>query len=363
MKRPKPPTASHRKALKYRGEKCLNCGQPLDKSDMYCPYCSQLNSTKHLSARDFLAEFLSSILVYDSRLRTTLKDLLFHPGRLTKNYVAGQRLKYANPFRFFLSVSIIYFLLQSLVGIISPTGAETPSIKLIPPNEPVADSITPAKIPEIFFSNVRGDTLTAKKLGIPMYFSEKALDSLSFFDNYHKRSSLYLAYHYTHQTEKPKEALNHLHHTDNFTNRWLYSRTIAWQKIMEHPDEFVNYTTTNIPFFLFFFTPFYALFFWLLYSKKKYTYMEHMIFIFHIFSFVFLVLLIAILPDELFGNDIVVSALFTFIGPFYFYNALRKFYGQGHLVTLIKFVILSILFSICFFVAMVFFVAASVVIY
>ena len=92
--------------------KCLNCGHPLELTDKYCSNCSQLNSTKQLSINDFFQEFMSSIFTYDSRLRYTIKDLLLKPGTITRNYVNGQRLKYANPFRFFLSVSIIYFILQ-----------------------------------------------------------------------------------------------------------------------------------------------------------------------------------------------------------------------------------------------------------
>ena len=110
-----PEKQTGRKAAKYRGVKCLNCSHPLDLSDVYCSYCGQINSMKKLSLGDYIKEFFSSIVNYDSRLRYTLKDILFKPGTITKNYVGGQRLKYANPFRFFLSVSIIYFLLQSLI--------------------------------------------------------------------------------------------------------------------------------------------------------------------------------------------------------------------------------------------------------
>src|SRR5690554_1259396 len=103
MKR-KGKVSNRRKSLQYRGTSCLNCQQPLDISDVYCPYCSQMNSNKPLSAADFFFEFLNSLIVFDSRLRNTLKDLLFRPGIITRNYTKGQRLKYANPFRFFLSV-------------------------------------------------------------------------------------------------------------------------------------------------------------------------------------------------------------------------------------------------------------------
>ena len=118
----KPVKDKGRKASIYRGAKCLNCEHPLDLSDLYCSYCGQLNTTKQLSLKDFFGEFIGSILTYDSRLRYTIKDLLFKPGRITANYVKGQRLKYANPFRFFLSVSIIYFLVQSLISTITGTS-------------------------------------------------------------------------------------------------------------------------------------------------------------------------------------------------------------------------------------------------
>ena len=72
--------------------------------------------------------------------------------------------------------------------------------------------------------------------------------------------------------------------------------------------------------------------------------MEHLVFIFHIFSWVFLVLLIAIIPDLLIGDEIVASLLLILVGPFYFYKALRNFYKQKRRWTILKFVFLNIVF-------------------
>ena len=105
-----------RKALKYRGESCLNCNHKLDKSDRYCPNCSQLNSTRKLHFKDFFFEFFAGIFAYDSRLIRTLKTLAFKPGKITREYIAGRRMHYANPFRFYLSVSIIFFLLWGIIA-------------------------------------------------------------------------------------------------------------------------------------------------------------------------------------------------------------------------------------------------------
>ena len=109
----KPARRATRYKLMYRGTQCLNCGHPLDMSDRYCPNCSQLNSSKKLSLKDFAEEFLGSIIDYDSRLLRTVSALLLRPGRISLDYVAGKRVTYTNPFRFLLSLAIIYFLLDS----------------------------------------------------------------------------------------------------------------------------------------------------------------------------------------------------------------------------------------------------------
>jgi hypothetical protein len=361
MKRKKNKKLSGRKSLQYRGTKCLNCSQPLDVSDIYCPYCSQLNSNKQLSAKDFFAEFLSSILVYDSRLRNTLKDLLFSPGVITRNYVNGQRLKYANPFRFFLSVSIIYFLATGLVNFFTPnTEIVSRDSETKKGFNVMMDSISANTSRTIRFV----DSINNEKAKEPLkYYSDKELDAMSFAKSYKERFSLYNDFYEKYKIKNPAKALDSLHHRNTAINRWVYSKNTTVEKISENPTEFAQFLITKIPFFLFFFAPLFALFFWLIYSWKKYNYMEHMVFIFHIFSFIFLALLIAIIPDFLIGNKFFIGCFFAFIGPFYFYKALRNFYHQRRVLTLLKFVFLSTVFVIGLTFAAIIFVAASAAIY
>lgn len=105
-----------RYGLQYRGTECTNCGHPLDMSDKFCPSCSQSNSTKKLSLKDFFDEFFASLISYDSKLLKTLTALLSRPGKITKDYINGKRVSYTNPFRFLLSLSIIYFLMINYSG-------------------------------------------------------------------------------------------------------------------------------------------------------------------------------------------------------------------------------------------------------
>ena len=74
--------------------------------------------------------------------------------------------------------------------------------------------------------------------------------------------------------------------------------------------------------------------------------MEHLVFIFHILSFVFLALLICLIPGLIFENNAFMGITLAFIGPFYFYKALRNFYKQRRLITIIKFVLLNNIFFI-----------------
>lgn len=369
-----PEKLTGRKAAKYRGVECLNCGHPLDLSDIYCSYCGQLNSKKKLSFNDFFSEFFVSLVNYDSRLWHTLRDLLFKPGTITKFYAQGKRLKYANPFRFFLSLSIIYFLIQGLIS--SFSGGKNSFINWQNQNVPIVidnDSIITLanqKIPknkEITFGKdtlfIGSDTIAfppVKKEEKELYFSEEQLDSLSYVNGIVKRIELYRDFYTVKKIIDPGTALDSLKHHNTAFHRWIYSKNEAFDRIKGNPLGFANFLLGKVPFFLFFFAPFYALFFWLLYSWKKYNYMEHLVFIFHIFGFVFLGLLLAIIPDLLLGDNIIMGLFLTLVGPFYFYKALRNFYQQNRLMTIIKFLLLNIIFSIsALFIALLFFVITA----
>ncbi len=367
-----------RKSAKYRGAECLNCRQPLELTDLYCSYCGQLNTTKQLSLKDFFGEFIGSVLTYDSRLRYTIKDLLFKPGRITYNYVKGQRLKYANPFRFFLSVSIIYFLVQSLISTVTGKSQFTvnnskDTIEIDSLLNPSNVLLAPDTNYEIVNPAITGDTLiinkdtivnlSKEKTTVFEHISEKDLDKIAWTERTAKRIMLYRSFYTAHEIKSSKQALDSLNHRNNRFNRWLYEKNEAAERVIENPYGFLDYLMGKVPFFLFFFTPFFAFFFWLIYSKKKYTYIEHMVFIFHIFSFIFLALLLLIIPNYFVEEAVFSVVLFALIGPLYFYKALRNFYKQGRLVTILKCIFLNIVFAFSATAAALLFFSISAAIY
>lgn len=354
---------NNRRHYKYRSVECQNCGQPLDLSDVYCPYCSQLNTTKPLSLKDFITEFFGSIISYDSRFRHTLKDLLFYPGRITKRYINGQRQRYANPFRFFLSVSIVFFLLNSLVMNLSP-DEESPLVSYSDDNtEPteVAKDLTNNENKIFHFD--KSDQTKEKKAFKEYYFTEQQLDTMNFIERNYNRFTMYNVFHSQNKTLTTTQALDSLKHSKSRFNNWLYNRTFRAEQIEKDPREFAEYVMNKTPFFLFFLAPVYALFFWMIYYRRKHRYTEHLVFIFHIFTFLFLGMLIAMLPDLLIGQDIFAGLLFFVIGPIYFYKALRNYYGQRRWKTIFKFVFLNIIFIAVTTIAILIFVFGTAAIY
>jgi hypothetical protein len=88
---------------------CHNCGAAA--SGKFCPACGQETTLHVASAREFLHEFIGHYVALEGKLWKTLALLLFRPGKLTAEYIAGRRARYVQPLRIYLTLSIIFFAL------------------------------------------------------------------------------------------------------------------------------------------------------------------------------------------------------------------------------------------------------------
>jgi hypothetical protein len=91
--------------------RCKNCNAVL--LGRFCANCSQAADVHVPTTRELLHELLEGITHSDSRLWRTLTTLWFKPGKLTEEFVAGRRVAYLPPFRLYLVLSILFFLLSS----------------------------------------------------------------------------------------------------------------------------------------------------------------------------------------------------------------------------------------------------------
>lgn len=102
------------KSRKRKTEKCLNCGLPLDESYEFCPRCGQENDDRQMSFGRLVRDFFDNYFSLDSRFGRSIKPFFFHPGKLTREFMIGKRMSYANPIRLYLVVSLVHFFFFSI---------------------------------------------------------------------------------------------------------------------------------------------------------------------------------------------------------------------------------------------------------
>jgi len=89
--------------------KCTNCDA--DLADIYCARCGERQPGHHdLSVAHFTHEVFHEIAHVDSKLFTTLRDLITKPGFLTQEYFAGRKSRYIPALRLFLVLFALQFL-------------------------------------------------------------------------------------------------------------------------------------------------------------------------------------------------------------------------------------------------------------
>ena len=87
---------------------CLNCGTEL--RGQYCGGCGQRARGRLISLWELLQDAFGDLFEIDSRLWRTLIPLLIRPGKLTLDYLEGRRARYMPPFRMYLVLSLVFFL-------------------------------------------------------------------------------------------------------------------------------------------------------------------------------------------------------------------------------------------------------------
>jgi hypothetical protein len=96
----------------FSTENCLNCGEVL--RGQHCSHCGQHAQVRVLSLWGLVKDVIGDVLNADSRVWRTLWPLAFRPGLLTEDYLRGRRARYTPPFRMYLVLSVVFFVLASL---------------------------------------------------------------------------------------------------------------------------------------------------------------------------------------------------------------------------------------------------------
>lgn len=94
---------------------CKNCEHKLATKFRFCPSCGQEHKEKVVHFKQFILDFLGDYFTFDSLIIRSVRPLLFNPGFLTNEFLAGRRVHYIPPLRMFIFISIIFFLVLGAV--------------------------------------------------------------------------------------------------------------------------------------------------------------------------------------------------------------------------------------------------------
>ena len=92
---------------------CLNCGSAMGQQ--FCPACGQAATDPDPTLRELVDELAAEFLLWDGKLLSTFRLLFTRPGELTREYLAGRRVRYISPLKLYLTCSVMFFLLRAVL--------------------------------------------------------------------------------------------------------------------------------------------------------------------------------------------------------------------------------------------------------
>lgn len=326
---------------------CLNCGAEL--RGQYCGDCGQRARSRLISLWELVRDAFGDLLELDSRLWRTLIPLLIRPGQLTLDYLQGKRARYMPPFRMYLVLSVVFFV----VAFFDPR--ENLSLLFEPEPEPAAEQSTEPpdeaqgeKAREVL------DRLEAEGVISP----EQAAAAR---ENHEMRVGVVDVtqddgFNFQIDEETGECTFTGMEKLPPWLQRRLTKERLegTCERIGADDGKTLGaLILDNVPVALIVLLPLMALVFKSLYPLSRRYFVEHLLFFIHYHSFFFLLLTLQILfarlsslvglPEGLYITILVAASLYV---PVYLYKAMRHVYGQGHFLTALKFLVLLVAYWI-----------------
>lgn len=333
-------------ALAAHGTKtarCHNCNSPVIGA--YCPACGQERDTHRRSLRGLAHDFIAEIVSFDSRVLRTVIALLLRPGELAVAFREGRTRRYMPAVRLYLFVSLLFFLVLSVAGIalFQIELREVPhayTVKALPNGgiSVVANGEQGAPIPAAIGQKLKDKSLSPGShsgMTTRVHFFGRIGE---FHQNISPEGWATLA-------RLKKDVASEV---GNNQNGWIARNSVAMaEKLARDPAALNAHLTAWIPRVFFLLLPIFAILLAILYARqrRKYYFVDHMVFSLSMHSFVFAILIIAIGAAQLLPGGTVARLIFAAMA-IYLFLAMKRFYGQGWTVTAIKFVALSFVYVV-----------------
>jgi hypothetical protein len=306
---------------------CLNCGAAL--AGPYCSACGQKGDVRVPSLGHVVADALGDLVNFDSRIWRSLVALAYKPGRLTRRYLEGRRMRYTPPFRMYVVTSVVFFLIVSVA-------------RFAPPTEPITAEQIDADV------NARVDA-ALDDAGVPRPAQPAVPEEPA-------------------ESESPAATALPGFGLDVEDGQWecgldqdlpptIRARLEAACRKIEADSgaSFVRAFADNVPLMMLLFIPIIAAIMKVLYLFARRKYVEHLLFFVHVHTFFFLTAVIVVLFGRaadlvpwLYWPALLVGIAGWIYFPIYVYRAMRHVYAQGHALTSVKYVVLGVSYFFAF---------------
>ncbi len=289
---------------------CLNCGQHLWVNELFCPHCGQKRLEREdMSFSHLIGESFFDYFHFDSKFFRTILPLIYKPGWLTLEFMKGKRKAYVEPFKLFLVISVIYFLLlpmskESTKTEVNPVQSDAADLNL--KNGKAELDKTQFTIEGVSISRSKQDSMRREieVIGVKAYVDK----------------------HYSKEGPMGKFIIRQV-------CKIMVSKGQSLMTVIEH-------TASKLIFLL---IPVFALLLKLFYLRRKRLYFEHLIFSLHLHAFFFL-FLIACLLIEFFIPVRLMIILIVFL--VYGFIALKQYYRQSFGKSLLKMFLITLSYLI-----------------
>ena len=304
---------------------CRNCSTEL--KGPFCYYCGQPDKRFLRFFPVMIREMFQDLFELDSRFTRTLKPLLFQPGKLTRDYIDGQRFRYTPPIRIYLFASVVFFLLAALATStldLQETTREDGS---------VTRTLGPIQMDKDADPDESADAESLEVEDLDISFNGKPW----------------------HAVDNPVDIPLVPDRLNNWLNEEIGKSPQKAKAIDANPKLIIMAIIDVLPTAVFLLLPVFALVmkFWYLFAKR--FYIEHLIFSLHNHSFIFVIFILLVLFDWIeigavtlgVNADVadtissVITAVLMFWIPIYMFLAMKRVYQQGWFLTIGKYLMVG----------------------
>ena len=332
---------------------CLNCGTRL--KGQYCGNCGQRSRSRLISLWELVSDAFGDLFEIDSRLWQTLVPLMIRPGQLTHDYLQGRRARYMPPFRMYLVLSLLFFV----VAFFDPR--EELGLLFEPEPEQTSDTAADVEIA------VPDEAIDEAQQILDELAADGVLPGVELSENADTDDGGFILKLDDDGEEIEVDGDCNVESADlEDLPDWIARRLtperlkrICEKTQIDGGKAFIDKLLDNIPAALIVLLPLMALVLKALYPLSKRYYVEHLLFFVHFHAFFFLILTLQILlmristmlaiPEAVPVVTVVVTSFYV---PVYLFKSMRQVYGQGWFVSLLKFVVLLISYLVGFFATM-----------